>query len=77
MLKLFLFCSWTGNLVTNATWEHFWLNEGFTVFTERKIYAKLYGEPARHFDYIIGNTDLSNSIELFGKDHPFTALVPK
>ena len=23
--------SWTGNLVTNATWEHFWLNEGWTV----------------------------------------------
>ena len=20
--------SWTGNLVTNDTWEHFWLNEG-------------------------------------------------
>jgi len=20
--------SWTGNLVTNASWEHFWLNEG-------------------------------------------------
>mmetsp|Transcript_14735 Transcript_14735/g.2440 ORF Transcript_14735/g.2440 Transcript_14735/m.2440 type:complete len:106 (+) Transcript_14735:643-960(+) len=29
--------SWTGNLVTNASWEHFWLNEGFTVFVERKI----------------------------------------
>lgn len=29
--------SWTGNLVTNANFEHFWLNEGFTVFLERKI----------------------------------------
>ena len=27
--------SWTGNLVTNFNFEHFWLNEGFTVFTER------------------------------------------
>eukprot|EP00339_Tiarina_fusa_P021910 CAMPEP_0117006132 /NCGR_PEP_ID=MMETSP0472-20121206/6474_1 /TAXON_ID=693140 ORGANISM="Tiarina fusus, Strain LIS" /NCGR_SAMPLE_ID=MMETSP0472 /ASSEMBLY_ACC=CAM_ASM_000603 /LENGTH=631 /DNA_ID=CAMNT_0004707519 /DNA_START=1 /DNA_END=1896 /DNA_ORIENTATION=- len=69
--------SWTGNLVTNATWEHFWLNEGFTVFTERKIYARLGGEPERHFDYILGNNDLINSIKLFGEDHPFTALVPK
>lgn len=76
-MKLTFLFSWTGNLVTNATWEHFWLNEGFTVFTERKIYSRLYGEPARHFDYILGNTDLINSIELFGKDHPFTALVPK
>jgi leukotriene-A4 hydrolase len=29
--------SWTGNLVTNKSFEHFWLNEGFTVFVERKI----------------------------------------
>ena len=29
--------SWTGNLVTNKSFEHFWLNEGFTAFVERKI----------------------------------------
>lgn len=29
--------SWTGNLVTNANFGHFWLNEGFTMFLERKI----------------------------------------
>ena len=28
--------SWTGNLVTNATMEHFWLNEGFTTWAERR-----------------------------------------
>lgn len=39
--------SWTGNLVTNNTWEHFWLNEGFTVFAERKILGALQGELAR------------------------------
>lgn len=33
--------SWTGNLVTNASWEHFWLNEGWTVFLERKIVGRL------------------------------------
>lgn len=33
--------SWTGNLVTNASWEHFWLNEGWTVFLERKIIGRL------------------------------------
>lgn len=33
--------SWTGNLVTNVTWEHFWLNEGFTMFVERKILARV------------------------------------
>ena len=44
--------SWTGNLVTNRTWEEFWLNEGFTTYLERKIVAKLYGEKERHLRYI-------------------------
>lgn len=35
--------SWTGNLVTNSTAEHFWLNEGFTVFAERRILEVLEG----------------------------------
>jgi len=29
--------SWTGNLVTNVNWQHFWLNEGATMFLQRKI----------------------------------------
>lgn len=36
-----------GNLVTNRTWASFWLNEGFTVFLERRILGRLYGEQAR------------------------------
>lgn len=35
--------SWSGNLVTNATWRDFWLNEGFTVYFERRIMEALYG----------------------------------
>jgi len=35
--------SWSGNLVTNATWNDFWLNEGFTDYFERRIDEKLYG----------------------------------
>ncbi|KAF1783407.1 Armadillo-type fold [Phytophthora cactorum] len=37
--------SWTGNLVTNATWSDFWLNEGWTVWLERKIVAKIHNDP--------------------------------
>lgn len=29
--------SWSGNLVTNCSWEHFWLNEGWTVYLERRV----------------------------------------
>ncbi|MEQ8243015.1 M1 family metallopeptidase [Fulvivirga sp.] len=35
--------SWSGNLVTNATWNDFWLNEGFTVYFENRIMEKMYG----------------------------------
>lgn len=35
--------SWSGNLVTNRTWEDFWLNEGFTVYFESRIMEHLYG----------------------------------
>lgn len=35
--------SWSGNLVTNATWSDFWLNEGFTVYLEGRIIEKVYG----------------------------------
>lgn len=33
--------SWTGNLVTNHSWSHFWLNEGWTVWLERKILSRV------------------------------------
>jgi leukotriene-A4 hydrolase len=36
--------SWTGNTVTCQNWESFWLNEGFTVFIERKVSGELHGE---------------------------------
>jgi len=36
--------SWSGNLVTNATWNDFWLNEGFTVYFEHRLMEKLYGK---------------------------------
>ncbi len=35
--------SWSGNLVTNSTWNDFWLNEGFTVYFEQRIMEAMYG----------------------------------
>ena len=68
--------SWTGNLVTCATWDHFWLNEGFTVFLERKIISRLQSEPVRHLGYLNGYNALLDSINRYGPDHEFTKLVP-
>lgn len=36
--------SWFGNLVTNANWSEFWLNEGFTMYAQRRIATILYGK---------------------------------
>jgi leukotriene-A4 hydrolase len=68
--------SWAGNLTTNANWQHFWLNEGFCVFIERKIAGRVHGEDARQFNAILGWKALKESIEHFGADNPLTKLVP-
>ncbi len=52
-LKNLCFC-WLGNLVTNKTWEYFWLNEGFTVYVERRIIEEVYDVPTSHFYAIEG-----------------------
>lgn len=67
--------SWTGNLVTNKTFEHFWLNEGFTVFIERKILGRLYGEQFRQFHAIEGYLELNQAVSVLGKENPITNLV--
>jgi leukotriene-A4 hydrolase len=66
--------SWTGNLVTNATAEHFWLNEGFTVFAERRIVEALQGPDVAALHATLGRRALEAAVRHF-KDHPqLTAL---
>ncbi|EOD43505.1 putative leukotriene a4 hydrolase protein [Neofusicoccum parvum UCRNP2] len=67
--------SWSGNLVSNASWEHFWLNEGWTTYIERRIQAAIHGEPHRDFSAIIGWKALQDSVERLGTDHEFTKLI--
>lgn len=55
--------SWSGNLVTNATWRDFWLNEGFTVYLERRILAKVYGKARAEMETQIGRNLLEKSIK--------------
>ncbi|WP_192820857.1 M1 family metallopeptidase [Rufibacter sp. LB8] len=55
--------SWSGNLVTNATWNDFWLNEGFTVYFERRIMEALYGEDYAHMLHVLGYHDLLQTLE--------------
>jgi leukotriene-A4 hydrolase len=66
--------SWTGNLVTNATMDHFWLNEGFTVWAERRILEALHGEEAAALGWAIGQNALDESLARFPAGSPYTML---
>src|SRR5690606_12478672 len=54
--------SWSGNLVTNATWEDAWLNEGFTVYIERRIVEALYGRGRAEMEAMLGRQDLEHEL---------------
>lgn len=66
--------SWSGNLVTNATWNDFWLNEGFTVYFERRIVEQLYGKEEAQMQEVLGYKDLKGSINDMGVKNPDTRL---
>lgn len=57
--------SWSGNLVTNRTWNDFWLNEGFTVYFERRIMESIYGKDYADMLSVIGYSDLSLTLADF------------
>jgi hypothetical protein len=61
--------------VTNSTWEHFWLNEGWTVWLERKILARTKGEEHLKLSAQIGWKHLKDDVALLGADSGFTSLV--
>jgi aminopeptidase N len=69
--------SWTGNLVTNATWADFWLNEGWTVYGERRILERQYGPEIAKLASGLGYRQLKRGMEYFGEDSDGTRLVSK
>jgi hypothetical protein len=67
--------SWSGNLVTNATWSDFWLNEGFTTYFENRIMEALYGRERANMLASLGWTTLQGNIEdVGGMNAPDTRL---
>ena len=67
--------SWIGNLVTNANWSHFWLNEGINVYYERRVGAALYGDDHLQLASIEGLKDLEGYVKGIGEQHPYSVLV--
>ncbi|WOL18667.1 leukotriene A-4 hydrolase [Canna indica] len=68
--------SWTGNLITNKTNEHFWLNEGFTTYAERRIVEVVQGEERAALNTGIGWKGLNEEMERFKDNMEFTKLKP-
>ena len=66
--------SWSGNLVTNATWDDFWLNEGFTVYFERRIMEHLYGRDYADMLQVLGSAAMHHTIAEIGATSPDTHL---
>jgi len=63
--------SWSGNLVTNATWNDFWLNEGFTVYFEHRITEALYGKDYNDMTSVLGYQDLLGDMaQIDSSKHP-------
>ena len=67
--------SWSGNLVTNASWDDFWLNEGFTTYFERRIMEEVYGRDYEEMEQVLSMQDLAETVTLLGgPESPDTCL---
>ena len=58
--------SWSGNLVTNATWSNFWLNEGFTTYVENRLMEALYGAERARMLQVLDRRSLEAEITRLG-----------
>lgn len=66
--------SWSGNLVTNATWDDIWLNEGFTTYVEHRIGEEVFGVKEAKMQDVLSRKVLENALSEMGKDSPDTQL---
>src|SRR5690606_27158515 len=55
--------SWSGNLVTNASWRDLWINEGFTSYVENRIMEALFGKERAQMEFALGYQDLVGDME--------------
>ncbi|AOC94200.1 Aminopeptidase N [Flavobacterium anhuiense] len=66
--------SWSGNLVTNATWDDIWLNEGFTTYVEHRIGEAIFGKKEFDMQNVITNKELVDNVAEYGDTNPDTRL---
>ena len=66
--------SWSGNLVTNATWRDFWVNEGFTTYFENRIMEEVYGRERAAMEASLSWREMQDAIKEHGAASPRTRL---
>jgi len=66
--------SWSGNLVTNATWDDIWLNEGFTTYVEHRIGEAIFGKKEFEMQNVITRKELVDNVAEYGETSPDTRL---
>ena len=66
--------AWTGNLVTNATWQDFWLNEGWTTYAETRITELLEGADFNNLNAVFHEREMMDAMERLGMDSQQTCL---
>ena len=68
--------SWTGNQVTCENFSNMWMNEGFTVFEERKVSARIHDADFSKVNAFIGNLSATNDMLGFGLNNSYSSLYP-
>ena len=67
--------SWSGNLVTNATWRDGWLNEGMTSYLESRLMEVIYDKDRADEERVISYEELLLDFE--NVPLPMQALAPR
>ena len=62
--------------MTTENWSNMWLNEGFTVFEERKVSAKIHDTDFSKVNAYLGNISYVGDMLDYGLDSNYSSLFP-
>lgn len=68
--------SWSGNLVTNASWKDMWLNEGFTSYVENRLVEAVFGVEQAQMENVISQYGLRQELAGLAPPDQLLALAP-
>lgn len=68
--------SWSGNLVTNASWKDFWLNEGFTSYVENRVVEAVFGAEQAAMENVVAQAGLRAELATLPPEQQVLALAP-